>query len=91
MKHIKLFEDFVNEATTSWKKMMNAVKSSVKEHGRGTPWTLVAIDGRAVVGQKADIRTLEIIPAYYEEMRLQFPNAKIHIEDGTGAVIWSSK
>lgn len=76
----------LNEATTSWAKLMKGVKSS--ETG---PWSLVAIDNKKVVGQKIDIRTPDIIPAHYEAMRKEYPNAKIHIEDGTGAVVWNSK
>ena len=76
----------LNEATTSWAKLMKGVKSS--ETG---PWSIVAIDNKKVVGQKIDIRTQEIIPANYEAMRKEYPNAKIHIEDGTGAVVWYSK
>ena len=77
--------DSLNEATTSWAKLMKGVKSS--ETG---PWSLVAIDNKRVVGQKIDIRTADIIPAHYEAMRKEFPKAKIHVEDGTGAVVWTS-
>lgn len=77
--------DSLNEATASWAKLMKGVKSS--ETG---PWSLVAIEGKKVVGQKIDIRTPDIIPAHYEAMRKDFPKAKIHVEDGTGAVIWTS-
>jgi hypothetical protein len=84
MKHIKLYEDFINEATTSWKKMMQGVRSS--ETG---PWSIVAIENKKVVGQKIDIRIQDMIPAYYEAMRKEFPRAKIHIEDGTGMVVWN--
>ena len=84
MKHIKLYEDFVNEATTSWKKMMQGVRSS--ETG---PWSIVAIENKKVVGQKIDIRIQDLIPAHYEAMRKEFPRAKIHIEDGTGMVVWN--
>jgi hypothetical protein len=84
MKHIKLYEEFVNEATTSWKKMMQGVRSS--ETG---PWSIVAIENKKVVGQKIDIRIQDMIPAHYEAMRKEFPRAKIHIEDGTGMVVWN--
>ena len=84
MKHIKLYEDFVNEATTSWKKMMQGVRSS--ETG---PWSIVAIENKKVVGQKIDIKIQDMIPAHYEAMRKEFPRAKIHIEDGTGMVVWN--
>lgn len=84
MKHIKLYEEFVNEATTSWKKMMQGVRSS--ETG---PWSLVAIENKKVVGQKIDIKIQDMIPAHYEAMRKEFPRAKIHVEDGTGMVVWN--
>ena len=84
MKHIKLYEDFVNEATTSWKKMMQGVRSS--ETG---PWSIVAIQDRKVVGQSIDIRIQDLIPAKYEALKKEFPKAKLHIEDGTGMVVWN--
>lgn len=52
--------------------------------------SLVAIDNKKVIGQKIDIRTADIIPAHYEAMRKEFPKAKIHVEDGTCAVVWAS-
>ena len=84
MKHIKLFEQFVNEATTSWKKMMQGVRAS--ETG---PWSIVAIQDRKVVGQSIDIRIQDLIPAKYEALKKEFPKAKLHIEDGTGMVVWN--
>lgn len=84
MKHIKLYEDFVNEATTSWKKMMQGVRAS--ETG---PWSIVAIQDRKVVGQSIDIRIQDLIPAKYEALKKEFPKAKLHIEDGTGMVVWN--
>ena len=84
MKRIKLFEDFINEATTSWKKMMQGVRSS--ETG---PWSIVAIQDRKVVGQSIDIRIQDLIPAKYEALKKEFPKAKLHIEDGTGMVVWN--
>ena len=84
MKHIKLYEDFIKEATTSWKKMMQGVRSS--ETG---PWLIVAIQDRKVVGQSIDIRIQDLIPAKYEALKKEFPKAKLHIEDGTGMVGWN--
>ena len=84
MKHVKLFEQFVNEATTSWKKMMQGVRAS--ETG---PWSIVAIQDRKVVGQSIDIRIQDLIPAKYEALKKEFPKAKLHIEDGTGMVVWN--
>lgn len=84
MKHVKLYEDFVNEATTSWKKMMQGVRSS--ETG---PWSIVAIQDRKVVGQSINIRIQDLVPAKYEALKKEFPKAKLHIEDGTGMVVWN--
>lgn len=84
MKHIKVYEDFIEEATTSWKKMMQGVRSS--ETG---PWSIIAIENKKVVGQKIDIRIQDAIPAHFEAMRKEHPRAKIHIEDGTGMVVWN--
>ena len=84
MKHIKLYEQFVNEATTSWKKMMQGIRAS--ETG---PWSIVAVQDRKVVGQSIDIRIQDLIPAKYEALKKEFPKAKLHIEDGTGMVVWN--
>lgn len=84
MKQVKLYEEFVNEATTSWKRMMKGVRA-----GNTGPWSLVAIENYKVVAQKIDIRIMDIIPAYFEKMRKDYPKADIHIEDGTGAVVWN--
>jgi len=74
----------INEATTSWAKMMKGVKRS--ETG---PWTLVAIQDRKVVAQDIDIKDRNLLPASFETMRKEWPKAKIHIEDGTGMVVWN--
>jgi len=83
MKKVKLFEEYIQEATTSWSKMMKGVKD-----GESGPWTIVAIENNKVVGQKnIDIR--DLLPAAFEEMRKEFPRAKFHIEDSTGGVVWN--
>jgi hypothetical protein len=82
MKHIHTFESFLNEG--NWSSMMKGVRSS--EFG---PWSIIAIENKKVVGQKIDIRTKEIIPAHYEGMKKEYPKAKLHIEDGSGHVVWN--
>jgi hypothetical protein len=77
-------ESNIDEATTSWKKMMAGVKTS--ESG---PWSLVAIENKKVVAQKNDIKIQDMIPAHFEAMRKEYPKAAIHIEDGTGMVVWN--
>ena len=79
-------DESLDEATTSWSKMMKGVKG-----GESGPWSLVAIENGKVVGQKIDIRVKDILPAHFEAMRKEFPKAKIHIEDGTGMIVWSEK
>lgn len=74
----------LNEATTSWSKMMKGVKA-----GESGPWSLVAIENNKVVGQKNDIKVREILPAEFEAIRKEYPKAKIHIEDSTGGVVWN--
>jgi hypothetical protein len=84
-KHIKLYEEFLNEeATTSWSKMMKGVRA-----GGSGPWSIVAIQDRKVVGQSIDIKTPDLIPAKYEALKREFPKAKLHIEDGGGMVVWT--
>jgi hypothetical protein len=83
MKHIKLYEDFLNEeATTSWSKMMKGVRA-----GGSGPWSIVAIQDKKVVGQSIDIKTPDLIPAKYEALKREYPKAKLHIEDGGGMVV----
>jgi hypothetical protein len=84
MKHIKLYEDFLNEATTSWSNMMKGVRA-----GGSGPWSIVAIQDRKVVGQSINIRMQDLIPAKYEALKREFPKAKLHIEDGGGMVVWT--
>jgi hypothetical protein len=84
-KHIKLYEEFLNEeATTSWSKMMKGVRA-----GGSGPWSIVAIQDRKVVGQSIDIKERDLIPAKYEALKREFPKAKLHIEDGGGMVVWT--
>ena len=86
MKRIKRFNEFVNEATTPWAKIMKPVKS-----GGSGPWSIVAIENNKVVGQDNYIKIADAIPAHFEEMRRNFPKSKIHIEDSTGGVVWTEK
>jgi hypothetical protein len=84
MKKVKLFEEYIQEATTSWSKMMKGVKA-----GDGGPWSIVAIEYNKVVGQSNDIKIRDLIPAKYEALKKEFPRAKFHIEDGGGQVVWN--
>ena len=90
MKNIRTFAEFLNEAaTTSWSQLVKSAKKGK------APYSLVVIDTKQnypkgkVVKQEIDIKTYELLPAYYEELRRQFPNALIHLEDGEGSRLWS--
>lgn len=84
-KDVKLVEsNELDEATTSWSKMMKGVKD-----GGSGPWSLVAVKDGKVVAQKADIKIKDAIPAHFEALRKENPKAKIHIEDGGGIVVWN--
>jgi len=84
MKKVKLFEEYIQEATTSWGKMMKGVRA-----GSGGPWSIVAIQDKKVVGQSNDIKIQDLIPAKYEALKAEFPKAKLHIEDVGGGVVWN--
>jgi hypothetical protein len=84
MKQIKLYEEFIREATTSWSSMMRGVRA-----GGSGPWSIVAIEDKKVVGQSIDIKIQDLIPAKYEALKKEYPKAKLHIEDGGGMVVWT--
>ena len=86
MKHLKTFESFLNEATTSWSKMMKGIND-----GNSGPWSLIAIENNKVISQKIGIKTKDIIPAEFEDLRKNYPKAAIHIEDSTGQIVWKDK
>jgi hypothetical protein len=67
-----------------WAHIMKGVKS-----GDSGPWSIIATSGPKVVGQDVDIKSNQLIPAHYEDMKKKYPKAKIHIEDAGGGVVWS--
>jgi hypothetical protein len=85
-KSKKITTESVNEATTSWSRMMQ----SVRKGGSG-PWSLVGIENKKVVAQKINIKDKNLLPAHFEAMRKEHPRAKIHIEDAGGQVVWNEK
>lgn len=85
MKHIKLFEEFTNEAaTTSYSKMMKGIRA-----GDSGPWSLIGIENKKVTAQTIGIKIKEMLLAEFEAMRREHPRVKIHIEDGGGMVVWN--
>ena len=83
MKHIPSYEEFINEGV--WANMMKGVRTG------SSPWSIIAIENKKVVGQEINIKIRDLIPAAYEEMKRKYPKTKIHIEDGGGQVVWSEK
>lgn len=55
------------------------------------PWAIVAIQNNKVIGQDIDVKYRDAIPAHYEEMKRNYPNAMISIEDNEGRSVWNSK
>jgi hypothetical protein len=80
----------LDEATTSWKKLMVAARQGV------APFALVVIDRTKnypkgkVIKQEINIDNKDMIPAHYESLRKEFPNALIHLEDSEGMSLWSN-
>lgn len=68
-----------------WAGMMKGVRA-----GESGPWSIVAINGGRVVGQSNNIKIQDLIPAKYEALKREFPNARIHIEDASGQVVWNA-
>jgi len=77
-------ESVVNEGV--WSGIMKGVKS-----GNSGPWSIIASEYNKVIGQSNDIKIRDLIPAKYEEIKAKYPKAKLHIEDGGGEVVWTSK
>lgn len=66
-----------------WSKIMRGVKK-----GGGGPWTIMAIVNGKVVDQQ-HTKTMDAIPAFYEDVKKKYPNAKIGIEDGGGQIVYT--
>lgn len=83
------------EFMAAWDRV---VKESVNEAKRGTihsaakkasyPVTLVATEKGKVVDQKL-VGTPQIVPAAFNEMQKEYPNAKISVESKTGQIVFT--
>jgi len=51
------------------------------------PFSIIAIEDNKVVKQEINIKDYRLIPAYYREMKKEYPNAEIHVENGEGHTI----
>ena len=70
-----------------WSGIMKGVKSG----SQIGPWSIVAIENNKVVGQDISIDIREAIPAHYEAIKKQFPNAILRIEDNEGRIVWTNR
>ena len=81
MKHIKLMEEFINEAKVNKGKIHKAAKQA------SYPVTLVVNDGKEVCHQEL-VNTPMEVPAAVSVLKDKYPNCKIHVESKTGEVVF---
>jgi hypothetical protein len=81
MKHIKLMEQFINEAKVNKGKVHKAAKQA------SYPVTLVVIDGKEVCHQEL-VNTPLAVPAAVSVLKDKYPNCKIHVESKDGEVVF---
>jgi len=81
MKKVRLFEQFVNEASVNRGKIHKAVKKA------SYPVTLVVIDGKEVCHQEL-VNTPMEVPAVVSVLKDEYPNCKIQVESKTGEVVF---
>ncbi len=86
--------------SVEWVKSLykDTIGESIDEAKRGTihsaakkasyPVTLVAIEKGKVVDQKL-VGTPQIVPAAFNEMQKEYPNAKISVESKTGQIVFT--
>jgi hypothetical protein len=82
MENFKTYNEFINEATTSWKVMMRGVDT-----GGPGPWSIVAIEYNKVVAQEL-VKVQDGVPAGYEAMRKKHPKSRIRVEDSQGKIVF---
>ena len=81
MKKVRLFEQFVNEASVNRGKIHKAVKKA------SYPVTLVVIDSEGVCHQEL-VNTPMEVPAVVSVLKDEYPDCKIQVESKTGEVVF---
>lgn len=81
MKHVKLFEQFINEAKVNKGKIHKAAKQA------SYPVTLVVVDDKGVCHQEL-VNTPMEVPAAVSVLKDKYPNCKIQVESKTGEVVF---
>lgn len=79
MKKVRLYEEFINEASRS--EIHKAAKKG------SYPATIVVIEDDKVVHQEA-VDTPQALPASFNVIQKQYPNAKLSVEDSTGKILF---
>ena len=79
MKYFKTHSEFLNEAKLS--KIYNAAKKG------SYPVSLVVVEDGKVVKQEL-VGTPQIVPAAFNQLKKEYPNAKISIESRTGETLF---
>jgi len=67
-----------------WSKIMKGVRKGAK----AGPWAIVSIENGKVVNQDL-VSIMDAIPAHYEAVKKEFPNAKLSIEDNEGLIVYN--
>jgi len=67
-----------------WSKIMKGVRKGAK----AGPWAIVSIENGKVVNQDL-VSIMDAIPAHYEAVKKEFPNAKLSIEDNEGHIVYN--
>ena len=66
-----------------WSKIMKAVRKGPKVG----PWQIIVSKNNKVV-KEVPVRTLQLIPAHYDDIKKAYPNHKIGIEAKDGKIVY---
>ena len=66
-----------------WSKMMRAVRKGPKSG----PWQIIVSKNNKVV-KEVPVKTLQLIPAHYDDIKKAYPNHKIGIEAKDGKIVY---
>jgi hypothetical protein len=82
MKKVRLYEEFITEASRS--EIHKAAKKG------SYPATIIVVEDDKVVYQE-QVNTPMETPAAFNVIQKEYPNAKLSIEDSTGKVLYTDK
>jgi len=68
---------------------LRGIMKSIEDYA--SPFSVIAVDTKKgkVLKQEISIQDYRLIPAYYREMKREFPNAEIRVEDSTGVSMYA--